>query len=564
MSSKKLPKVIPSKQLPSNKKRLTSKQLLGSALAIIAVLFVGSFFWLGWHSFATFQALLEPDLSQAQSHAQKALPIARIFSPELLGNSTGIRPLRLGLETITTLSHLGQLGSQLTAEQATMSQTDFSIAKAPLQKLEQNTDELYIWAVDSRTLEFFLNDNKTELVSLLQTANTASTVALRLLEGEQHWLIMFQNSDELRATGGFMGSYALVHLEDGKLIETVVEDIYDADGQFEGFIEAPPGVNEYLSSNRGLRLPDANWDPDFANSAQQILRFFSLGKRSNIDGVIAVNLSVAESLLALVGPIKLPDYETEVTNDTIATVLRSERDSFFPGSIRKKHLIQQLLTQVQLKIAKLPSSEYPKLLTLLDDSRTTKDIQAFALDEILQNAFSELELSGVVDPQTQTDPIILVESNVGINKANRKVERRTSIQRVNGSLSISIKFTNNNLPPVSTVLTTLVPTTPEKQQQASAAHLGYINYHRLLIDTVWQLDSILIDNHKVPVESERVVKTSTGTELREYGFLVKVPEQTTSAVELRLTSDSVEPIEFFQQSGIKEKATLNDVFAQSH
>ncbi len=561
MSSKKLPKVIASKQLPSNKKRLTSKQLLGSALVVTAIFFVGSSLWLGWHSFATFQALLKPDLNQARGHAQKALPIARIFSPELLGNSTGIRPLRLGLETITTLSNLGQIGSQLTAEQATTSQTDFSIAKAPLQKLKQNTDELYTWAASKPTLDFFLSDNKDELLSLLQTANTSSTVALRLLEGEQHWLIIFQNSDELRATGGFMGSYALVHLEDGKLTEIVVEDIYDADGQFEGFIEAPPGVNKYLSSNRGLRLPDANWDPDFANSAQQILRFFSLGKRSNIDGVIAVNLNVAESLLALVGPIKLPDYETEVTSDTIATVLRSERDSFFPGSIRKKHLIQQLLTQVQLKLAKLPPSEYPKLLTLLDDSRADKDIQTFALDEILQNAFSELGLSGVIDPQTQTDPIMLVESNVGINKANRQVVRTTSIQRVNGSLSILVKFINNNLPPVSTVLTTLLPTAPEKQQQASAAHLGYINYHRLLIDPVWQLDSLLIDNQKVPVESERVVKTSTGTELREYGFLVKVPEQTQTSVTLKLTSDSAEPVEFFPQSGVTANIEITDNFS---
>jgi hypothetical protein len=60
-----------------------------------------------------------------------------------------------------------------------------------------------------------------------------------------------------------------------------------------------PGLNEYLSAGKGLRLPDANWWPNFANSAEQILYFFENNKATNYQGVIAINLRVVEELLEL-------------------------------------------------------------------------------------------------------------------------------------------------------------------------------------------------------------------------------------------------------------------------
>lgn len=53
------------------------------------------------------------------------------------------------------------------------------------------------------------------------------------------YLVLLQNNMELRATGGFIGSFALITFENGKLIDANVFDVYSADGQLKGYV-APP------------------------------------------------------------------------------------------------------------------------------------------------------------------------------------------------------------------------------------------------------------------------------------------------------------------------------------
>src|SRR5579859_7780532 len=117
-------------------------------------------------------------------------------------------------------------------------------------------------------LNYFLT--RTQLPNLIAKLDDINTLAQILLTNTHRYVILFQNSEELRATGGFMGSYALVELQNGRLTKLDIQDIYQPDGQFYGFVEAPPGVKDYLSSGKGLRLPDANWSPDFPTSAAAI------------------------------------------------------------------------------------------------------------------------------------------------------------------------------------------------------------------------------------------------------------------------------------------------------
>lgn len=124
-----------------------------------------------------------------------------------------------------------------------------------------------------------------------------------LMTGNHRLVVLLQNSDELRATGGFMGSYAVIELNEGVIHQLHVQDIYVPDGQFTGFVTAPPGAAEYLSSGKGLRLPDSNWYPDFPTSAQSVMQFFALGKETQIKTIVAINVEVVEELLNITGPI---------------------------------------------------------------------------------------------------------------------------------------------------------------------------------------------------------------------------------------------------------------------
>src|SRR4030042_5849513 len=83
------------------------------------------------------------------------------------------------------------------------------------------------------------------------------------------FLILLQNNQELRPTGGFMGSYAILKTQDFKLKDLKVEDIYETDGKVSAHINPPAPIQEAFHLGT-WRLRDANWDPNFKSTAETL------------------------------------------------------------------------------------------------------------------------------------------------------------------------------------------------------------------------------------------------------------------------------------------------------
>ena len=109
------------------------------------------------------------------------------------------------------------------------------------------------------------------------------------------YVVLLQNNTELRATGGFMGSYARLRFRNGTLQSTKFEDIYEPDGQLYGYVK-PPAPLDKAFENGSWKLRDSNWDPDFRVSAPQIAWFFSQGGEV-VDGLVALNLTTVLKVL---------------------------------------------------------------------------------------------------------------------------------------------------------------------------------------------------------------------------------------------------------------------------
>src|SRR3990167_4553646 len=86
-----------------------------------------------------------------------------------------------------------------------------------------------------------------------------SILARSPFSGEKRYLILLQNQMELRPTGGFLGSYAVAKIKNGKLVDVSVQDIYEPDGRVTEHIEPPEPIQEAFQLGT-LRLRDANWD----------------------------------------------------------------------------------------------------------------------------------------------------------------------------------------------------------------------------------------------------------------------------------------------------------------
>ena len=461
-----------------------------------------------------------------------------ILYPTLRVGLTGIKLIKISKDTLeSTQNYTQNFFSNNEEEQKKQTNQ----LKTDLKKLDETLLKFNSQVSKSWIAQQTIADKQTQL----ELAPDLVTIAQKILTGKQNYVLLFQNSEELRATGGFLGSYAKIELDDGVLKDFKIEDIYVPDGQFDWFIEAPAGAKEYLSGGEGLRLRDANWHPDFPTSAQQILTYLAFGKEAGIDGAIAVNLPIVEKILDATGPVYLNDYDQTVTQNNFSDVARANRGEFFPGSVSKQHFLTTFFNQLLIKLQSLDQDQQQLLAEKIITSAIEKDLQFFSHDQNIQLLFEKLKISGNITRLKNAAYLMLVESNVGINKANQHLDRAVDIEITDKQTQIEITFVNHNLPPSF-----------KNKNPNEANHLGYINYQRIILAPETKVEKIIFDEQKITDWDEELISNSSGEKFKQIGFLLTLAEKQTKKLLIKIVDST-----FSEKSKIfiQKQAGLNQV-----
>lgn len=250
--------------------------------------------------------------------------------------------------------------------------------------------------------------------------------------GKMTYLVLLQNSMELRPTGGFIGSVAVVSLANGKLVDLDVRDVYELDGQLRGHVAPPKPIKEILGQEHWY-LRDSNWDPNFRVSAAQAAWFFHKESGLQVDGVIGVSSPFLVDLLKATGPLDVADYNDRITADNFfGKSLFYTQSNFFPGSTQKKDFLGALTGTLLARVTSRQRISPQKLFQALSTALAQHDIQFYFGDSERQRVIDQFGWSGIV-PRVQTchdnlsqcffDRISLVEANLGVNKANYFLNR---------------------------------------------------------------------------------------------------------------------------------------------
>ena len=162
----------------------------------------------------------------------------------------------------------------------------------------------------------------------LDDFNRTAKVFLELLghNGPRKYLIVFENNQEMRATGGFIGSYGLLQTNKGRVENLKIEGIYNPDGQLKVNVVPPRPIQKISAA---WSTHDANWWPDFPKSARKIAWFYEKTGGPTTDGVIAMTPVVLEKLLEVTGPIEMPEYNKIVTSKNFVEIIQSEVERDF-------------------------------------------------------------------------------------------------------------------------------------------------------------------------------------------------------------------------------------------
>src|SRR3989344_967393 len=249
---------------------------------------------------------------------------------------------------------------------------------------------------------------------------TSGLIDINKLLDNKTYYVMVQNNTELRATGGFMGSYVRIKTKKSGIYEIAVQDIYVPDGQLVGHVEPPYPVQEAFKIGNLWRR-DSNWDPDFASAAATIAWFLEQGNENPADVIIAVNQLTVSRLISVFGELKVPVFDETVTGQNLYSLAqRYAEEGFFPGSTKKKDFLGAVGGALVRRVKDVRLLESLKLLKLLKEELDKKQILVWMRDAEIRKWGGRLEDGW----DKKSDYLYIVESNLGANKANCCIERK--------------------------------------------------------------------------------------------------------------------------------------------
>jgi hypothetical protein len=267
-------------------------------------------------------------------------------------------------------------------------------------------------------------------------------------ENPRHYLLLFQNNSELRATGGFIGSYALLKIYKGQIDSLEVNNIFDADGQLIVNI-VPPQPIQKISS--GWSTHDANWYFDFPTSAEKIAWFYEKTGAPTVDGIIALTPAVIEKILEITGPLHLSNYDLTINHENFVTEVqyKVEKD-YDPYQNKPKKILADFTSHLFNKISQIPKEKWANIVLSFKTALQEKDMFLWLKEEEEQSFISQQGWEGSI-LQAGGDYLAVVHSNINGYKTDRFMKEDVSLDielKEDGSaihnLTIHRKHTGGN------------------------------------------------------------------------------------------------------------------------
>lgn len=340
-------------------------------------------------------------------------------------------------------------------------------------------------------------------------------------------VVILQNSDELRATGGFFGSLVSLQHQGIKFTNLEFSDVYHLDGQISTFPPAPVAVRRYLSGGvNALHLQDANWERDFPTSAQTILSLLKNAGSDNFDFLVAVNSRLITNYLAEFGTlsVNINGVATTLDEHNFTTQARQDHEIFNPQRQNKTVFLQAAWNALQADLRQKKISTYLKLASFLLRQLQQRQIQIYALNPLYQRILKILRWSGHMSQPHDCQRIYFVESNVGINKSNAQTATSLSLKTTGDKTAqLEAVFTNSNQYPQSNLVT---------------KRLHYANYQRLFLPPGVNIIAMKVAGEASSPADYRQISDSSGHLWQEAGFLLMIAEGSQLKLEIDLAGET--------------------------
>jgi hypothetical protein len=174
----------------------------------------------------------------------------------------------------------------------------------------------------------------------LEDAAAAAEVLPAMLGASEPraYLLLIQNSAEIRTTGGIPGALAVVRADDGR-IELTDQSSATELGRFEPAVVVDEEQSRIYSTRIGQYMQSVNLTPDFPTAAQTAAEMWQTRNGdTKIDGVIALDTVTLSHVLKVTGPVEL-SFEDPISAELLTA-------SGLPTTLTAENVIPTLLSDV--------------------------------------------------------------------------------------------------------------------------------------------------------------------------------------------------------------------------
>ncbi len=263
--------------------------------------------------------------------------------------------------------------------------------------------------------------------------------------GPRKYLFLFQNNQEMRATGGFIGTYGILDIFDGRVKRFLIDGIFNPDGQLKEKV-VPPAPIQKISV--AWSLHDSNWFPDFPKSAEKAAWFFEKTGGPTVDGIITMTPTVMQKMLEITGPIEMKEYDVTVDKDNFIENIQQEVEENYDRDINQPKKILADLAPIMLdRLFNAKNvNDIAKAMSVIGESLNEKHILIYSKNYELEKIISANGWSGEI-LGTQKDYLSVINTNINGFKTDGVVEEnivhKAEIQD-DGSIIDSVSITRKH------------------------------------------------------------------------------------------------------------------------
>jgi hypothetical protein len=244
-------------------------------------------------------------------------------------------------------------------------------------------------------------------------------------------LLVAQDTQELRPTGGYIGSFGILHVHDGVAELQSYQSFEDLPAANPP-LDPPPGLDQILTPTWGLE--NGNWWPDFPTSAANLRDLLQRQGGPEVDGVIAITEDLLGELVGVFEPIKLPSYDQPVVSDGFEQRALYEVELKRPFDTPRKKFIIELAHEVVDRIFTLHADQVPRVAEIMDGAVGRGDLQLWFADDARQGLLDGTMIAGALPRIAGGDFLNVVEFNASASKANAQLERTITYTVSRGGL----------------------------------------------------------------------------------------------------------------------------------